>query len=150
VSLVAILNVKRFEFGRIVLSDGAVLVSRVAIVDVKKAGDFPPFGGVNLTVKAVGGISLLEVPKELMDIVADKPVVPPDALPSDGWEYVEIKEQKPAFEEVEAEIDNRKYWVYVEIEPLMSARNLKYRSSVGEPFYIVNWVNKVKWKPLEG
>jgi len=140
-------NVLRFGFGRITLSDGAVIVLRIAIVSVKKLNDFSPFGGVNLAVKVVGGVSLAEIPEELKRVVADKPVTSPDKPPRDGWEYVEIREQEPAFEEAEVVVDGRKFVVRVEAEALMVVRNLSYRTEAGEPMYVVNWVNKVRWRP---
>lgn len=142
-------RVVKHGIGRIVLSDGTVVILRIAIVDVKKIGGFSPFGA-NLAVKVIGGVGIAEIPQELRKAVADKPVISPDILPTDGWEYVEIKSQEPAFEEAEALIDSSKFIVRVEAEALMVVRNLKYRSESGEPIYVVNWANKVKWRPTAG
>jgi len=145
----ASISIVKSGFGRITLVDGSKLILRVAIVNVSKHPGSSPFGGVNLAVKTAGGVAIEELPEELKKAVADKPIVPPGLLPSDGWEYVDIVSQEPAFEEVEVVIDNRKFIVRVESEAVMIARNLKYRSIEGEPFYAVNWVDKVRWKPVE-
>ncbi len=143
------LNITNFKIGKIKLSDGTILRLRVAIVNVRKIEGFSPFGGVNLAVKAVGGVGSISVPDELRKAVADKPLLPPDRPPKEGWEFVRIEEQEPAFEEAEVTIDGNKFLVRVEAEALMAVRNLKYRTEVGEPMYVVNWVNKVTWSPIE-
>jgi hypothetical protein len=148
VCIVGIPRVTSFGFGRIVLDDGTVIVLRVAIVNVKKAEGFSPFGGVNLSVKVVGGVGTISVPEELRKTVADKPLAPPGALPKDGWEYIEIKEQEPAFEQVEVEVDGRKFIVRVEAEATMVVRNLTVKTDAGEPLYVVNWAYKIKWRPV--
>jgi len=145
----ASISIVKSGFGRITLADGTKLVLRVAIVNVSKLPGSSPFGGVNLAVRATGGVAIEELPEELKKAVADKPIVPPGMLPQDGWEYVDIVSQEPAFEEVEVVIDNRRFIVSLESEAVMVARNLKYRSVEGEPFYVVNWVDKVRWKPVE-
>jgi len=145
----ASMSIVKSGFGRITLADGSKLVLRVAIVSVSMMPGSSPFGGVNLAVKTAGGVAIEELPEELKKAVADKPVVPPWLAPPDGWEYVDIVSQEPAFEEVEVVIGGRRFIVRVESDAAMIARNLKYRSIEGEPFYAVNWVDKVRWKPVE-
>jgi len=138
------------KFGRIRLNDGSVLMSRVAIVDVKKVKSEPPFG-VDLAVRVMYGVALIDAPNELKERVADKPLLPPDRAPEKGWEFVDIVEQEPAFEEAEVVVDStRRFTLRVESEAVMVARNLEYRSELGEPVYVVRWVNKVRWSPVEG
>jgi hypothetical protein len=82
-----------------------------------------PFGGINFDVKVIGGIATHKVPEDLKKAVTDKPVMPLE-IPHDGWEILEIKEQKPA-------------------------HNMKYRSPLSEPVYWASWVYKISWKPQE-
>ncbi len=43
-----------------------------------------------------------------------------------------------------------KFIVRVVAEAVMVARNMKYRSTLGEPVYWVPWVYKISWKPVVG
>jgi hypothetical protein len=133
--------------GFIRLSDGSQLVLKIFIIDVKEAG-FSPFGGVNFDVKVVGGISTLSVPEELKKTVSNKNLMPPEP-PRDGWEMVDIIEQKPAEAEEVVTSSQGKFVVKVTAEAIMVARNLGYRSTLGEPIYWVSWVYKFSWKPLK-
>jgi len=134
--------------GVIKLADGAEFILRIAVVGVKNMG-FSPFGGVNLVVKTTGGIIALSIPEELRMRVRDKPVVPPDKLPLDGWELIEIKEQEPAQEIVEVDVNNSTYVVEVSGEAAMVSRNMNYRTDSDEPLYWVMWNVKTKWKPAD-
>jgi len=134
--------------GIIKLVDGAELILRVAVVGVKNMG-FSPFGGVNLVVKTTGGIIALSIPEELRVRAREKPVAPPDKLPLDGWELVEIKEQEPAQEIVEVDVDNGTYVVEVLGEAVMVSRNTNYRTDSDEPLYWVIWNVKTKWRPAD-
>jgi len=133
--------------GFIKLSDGTVLKLRILIVDVKEAG-FSPFGGINFDVKTVGGVSTYNVPEELKKAVVDKPLAPPEP-PRDGWEIIDIVEQKPAVAEEVVDASKGRYRVRVVAEAVMASRNMKYRSRHGEPIYWVSWVLKISWKPVE-
>jgi hypothetical protein len=133
--------------GRIKLADGTVLSLKIAIADARDAG-FSPFGGVNIGVKPMGGIGVIEVPKELCDEVADKPLMP-GAPPEEGWELVEIVEQEPAVEEQVVDTSKGKFLLRLEAEGVMAARNRKYKTLDGEPLYWLNWTWKVRWKPLK-
>jgi len=132
--------------GYITLSDGAKLKLRILIIDVKEAG-FSPFGGVYFDVKVVGGVSTLSVPDELKKAVADKPLAPPEP-PVDGWEIVDIMDQKPAEAEAVADSSKGRFNVRVVAEAVMASRNMKYRTIHNEPIYWVSWVLKISWKPV--
>jgi hypothetical protein len=43
-----------------------------------------------------------------------------------------------------------KFIVRVVAEAVMVARNMRYRSTLGEPVYWVSWVYKISWKPVVG
>ena len=134
--------------GTIKLADGAVLKLRIAVVHAREVG-FSPFAGVNIDVKAIGGIATLKVPEELKEKVKDKPLMPPaPELPKDGWEIVDIEEQEPAVEEVVIDTSKGKFLVRVIAETTMAARNLNYKTTLGEPIYWVSWVWKISWKPI--
>jgi len=133
--------------GRLRLSDGAVLNLKIMVVDVKESG-FSPFGGVNFDVKAVGGIAVESVPEDVKKLVADKPLFPPEP-PKEGWELLDILEQRPA-EAVEIVKSSKgEFEVKVVAEAVMVARNTLYKSIHGEPVYWVSWVYKVSWKPRD-
>ena len=133
--------------GFIKLSDGTVLKLRILIVDVKETG-FSPFGGIYFDVKTVGGVSTHNVPEELKKIVAKRPLAPLEP-PRDGWEIIDIVEQKPAIAEEVVDTSKGKYNVKVVAEAVMASRNIKYRSRYGEPIYWVSWVLKISWKPIK-
>jgi hypothetical protein len=133
--------------GFITVSDGTILKLKISIVDIKEAG-FSPFGGINFDVKAIGGVSTYTVPEELKKAVADKPIAPPEP-PLDGWEILEIKEQKPAVIEEVVDASKGKYAVRVVSDAVMVARNMKYRTLLSEPVYWVSWVFKISWKPIK-
>jgi len=133
--------------GFITVSDGTILKLKISIIDIKEAG-FSPFGGINFDVKVVGGIATHKVPEELRKSVADKPLAPPRP-PPDGWEILEIKEQKPAVIEEVVDTSKGKYVVRVVCEAVMVARNMNYRTLHNEPIYWVSWVYKTSWKPVK-
>jgi len=115
------------------------------IVDAREAG-FSPFGGVNIAVKAIGGISTLHVPEELKNAVKNKPMSP-RTPPKDGWEIVDIVKQEPAIDEHEINTSKGVYVVQVVGDPVMASRNLNYKTEFGEPIYWLHWVYKISWKP---
>jgi len=131
--------------GYITLSDGTRLKLRILIVDVKEAG-FSPFGGVNLDVKTVGGVSTVSVPDELKKAVVDKPLAPPEP-PMDGWELVDIDRQEPAVAEAVADTSRGRFRVRVVAEAVMVSRNMRYKNIHNEPIYWVSWALKISWKP---
>lgn len=135
------------KIGLIKLSDGSTLKLKIFIVDVREAG-FSPFGGVQLDVKTVGGVSVQSVPDELKKSMADKPLIPPEP-PIDGWEIVDIKEQEPAIAEEIVETSKGRFLVRVVAEAVMVSRNMKYRTIHNEPVYWVSWVVKISWKPVQ-
>jgi hypothetical protein len=131
--------------GRIKLSDGAVLKLKILIVDVRESG-FSPFGGVNFDVKVVGGVAVESVPEEVRKLVTDKPLIPPEP-PKEGWEIVDIVEQKPAEAWEVVQSSRGEFAVRVVAEGVMASRNTLYRSPLNEPVYWVSWVYKVSWRP---
>ncbi len=133
--------------GVITLSDGTKLVLRVVIVGVKHTG-FSPFDRVNFAVKTAGGVASLYVPSELKEKVKDRPLSPPDGLPREGWELIDIQSQEPAMEEVEVEVEGKRYRVRVVGEASMVARNTSYRTDMGEPLYFVHWSIKIQWRSV--
>jgi len=141
------LSTSQVKPGFIKLSDGSQLALKIFIIDVRETG-FSPFGGVNFDVKVVGGVSTLSVPEELKKIVSNKNLMPPEP-PRDGWEIIDIIEQKPAEAEEVITISQGKFVVKVVAEAVMVARNMEYRSTLGEPVYWVSWVYKISWKPLK-
>lgn len=137
------------ELGFITVSDGTILKLKVSIVDIKEIKEaFSPFGGVIFDVKAVGGVSTHNVPEELKKAVADKPLAPPEP-PRDGWEILEIKEQKPAVIEEVVNSSKGGFVVRVVSEAVMVARNMRYKTPHNEPIYWVSWIYKVSWKPVK-
>jgi len=137
--------------GTIRLSDGTELTLKVMIIDVKEVGGFSPFGGVNFSVSAMGGISTKSVPEDLKKLIADKQIAPSslDQL-NDGWELVDIKDQQPAIAEESVDSSKGRFVIRVVAEATMAARNLNYRVVVGnvsEPLYWVTWIYKITWKP---
>jgi hypothetical protein len=138
------------EPGFITVSDGTVLKFKLSIVDIKEIeGAFSPFGGVVFDVKAIGGVSTYKVPEELKKAVADKRIAPPEP-PQDGWEILEIREQKPAVVEEIVDSSKGKFVVRVVGEAVMVARNMNYKTHHNEPVYWVSWVYKISWRPVEG
>jgi hypothetical protein len=135
--------------GFITVSDGTILKFKISIVDVREIeGVFSPFGGVVFDVKAIGGVSAYKVPEELKKTVADKRIAPLEP-PQDGWEILEIKEQKPAVVEEAVESSKGKFVVRVVGEAVMVARNTNYKTPHNEPIYWVSWVYKISWRPVK-
>jgi len=132
--------------GTVELKDGTILKLKITIVDARESG-FSPFGGVNIAVKAIGGIGVVSVPNELKKRVSKKPIAPAGPPPEDGWEIVDIINYTPAAETIEVETFKGPFQVMVKGEPTMASRNLNYRTELGEPLYWLNWVNKISWKP---
>ncbi|MFZ8839775.1 MAG: hypothetical protein ACO2PM_12885 [Pyrobaculum sp.] len=132
--------------GDIKLSDGAHLRLKILIVDVKEIG-FSPFGGVNFYTNVTGGVYVESIPDSLRELVEDKPLFPGLELARDGWELLDIVEQKPA-EALEVVQSSRgEFVVRVVAEAVMVAKNTHYRSPTNEPIYWVHWIYKVSWKP---
>jgi len=133
--------------GIVALADGSKLVLRVVIVGVKYVG-FSPFGGVDFAVKTAGGVATLYVPDELKNYVKDKPLSRGDKPPKEGWELVDIQSQEPAIEEVEVEVNDKKYKIKVVGEASMVSRNMNYKTDGNEPIYWVHWGVKIQWKSV--
>lgn len=132
--------------GFIELTDGTILKLKITIVDIKEVG-FSPFGGVNLDIKAIGGIATHYVPESLRKSMVTKPLISSE-LPKDGWEIIDIRKQNPAVIEEVVNTSKGKFKVKVEAEVTMVARNMKYRTRFNEPVYWASWVWKISWKPI--
>jgi len=136
------------KLGEAKLSDGTIIFLRVAIVDVRETG-FSPFEGINFTVKPIGGITARS-PLELKEKVKSRPLSVGPQPPKDGWETIDIIEQKPAMEEVIVQSSSGKeYLVKVEAELSMVSRNINYKNEFEEPIYWASWVNKFSWRRYE-
>jgi len=136
--------------GIIKLSDGSILQLKVFIIDVKEAG-FSPFGGVYFDVRVIAGVTTESVPESLKELVKDKPVFTPwPELPREGWEFVDIVEQKPAEALTTVKSSKGLFEVKVVAEATMIAENTLYRSLANEPLYWVFWVYKTSWRPIKG
>jgi hypothetical protein len=135
------------EFASIKLSDGTTLKIKITVVDIKE-GDFSPFGDISFDVKAVGGVTTDHVPEELKKAMSDKPISL-DIMSLRGWEIIDIIEKECAAIEETVNSSKGKFIVRVEAEPIMSARNMNYRSVRNEPIYYVSWVWKISWKPVK-
>jgi hypothetical protein len=140
----------KHEDGIVKLSDGSILKLKISIIDTREVG-FSPFGGVDISVKVVGGIAAKEVPGDIQKLVSNKPSPPPGPeLPRDGWEILDIKEYTPAIAEEQVQTSKGLFLVTVKAEPVMASRNANYRTEFNEPIYWLNWVYKISWKPLKG
>ncbi|EZQ11337.1 hypothetical protein CM19_01020 [Candidatus Acidianus copahuensis] len=138
--------IKSIGKGSLTLSDGTVITLVTYVLNVKETG-FSPYGGVNFVVESITGITIERVPDELKEKVKDKTI--PNGVPQDGWEIIDIKDQKPAIVELETDSSKGKFMVRAETEAVMASRNLNYRTPSNEPWYSVLSINKVSWRPLK-
>jgi len=130
------------------LEDDTVAVVKITLTKIEESG-FSPLGGIMFSGKFNADISSIS-PEKLKEKVKDRPVhYPEQQLPTDGWEIVDIKWQKPA---VLGAIVNTSKGVFsfrVVAEATMVARNMNYRLPSGDPLYYVAWVYKPYWRPQE-
>jgi len=130
------------------LEDGTAVVVKITLTKIEESG-FSPLGGIMFSGKFNADISSIS-PEKLKEKVKDRPVhYPEQQLPTDGWEIVDIKWQKPA---VLGAIVNTSKGVFsfrVVAEATMVARNMNYRLPSGDPIYYVAWVYKPYWRPQE-
>lgn len=131
--------------GVVRLADGTGLRLKLAVFDVRDAG-FSPFGGVWFVVYPAVGLVVDEVPEQVRKAVEDKPIYQGRQPPQEGWELVEVVHRESALQRLEVEARGRRYEVWVEVEPLMAARNMAYRTLLDEPLYAVNHIAKVWWR----
>jgi len=61
---------------------------------------------------------------------------------------VDIVEFSPAITEENFKSSKGEFMIRVVAEPVMTSRNVNYRSIHSEPIYSVSWVAKISWKPL--
>jgi len=144
-SYVAKIKIRNVELGYSKLEDGTFIISRVAIVDVRPIQVRSPFG-VEFEVSFTTGISA-HPSKEALNLLKEKGVLMPGETPPNHWKQLEIREKKPAVEEVEFnDPELGKYIIRVEIEPLMASVNVEKKNIRGEPIYVVRWSPKVSWR----
>ena len=144
--------VDRLEFrgarlGYARVSDGSLILLRVAVVDVRVRGETSPFG-VEFDVTVTVGTSVY--PSEEAQREADgKQIAEPSKVPGEGWVPVGIVERSPAYEEIVYRDEKvGRYLVRVEVEPIMASKNTLYRVPPGVPWYLVRWVPKVTWSKI--
>ena len=136
ISLLSLVNIHTVSqrpvgVGNIKPSDGAHLRLKILIVDVKEIG-FSPFGGVCVESSQTASESSSKISHSCLELAGD------------GWELLDIVEQKPA-EALEVVQSSRgEFEVRVVAEAVMVARNTHYRSPTNEPVY---WIYRVSWKP---
>jgi hypothetical protein len=82
---------------------------------------------VNFDVKPVGGIAVESVPEDVKKLVADKPLFPPEP-PKEGWELLDIVEQRPAEAVKIVKSSRGEFEVKVVAEAVTVARNTMYKS----------------------
>ena len=142
--------IERLEFinsrlGYTKLSDGSIVILRVAVVDVRVRGSSSPFG-IDFEVNATTGLSVYPS-KDAVEEVKDKPILEPGKTINKGWVRVDIVEKKPAYEEVRFTDEGvGTYVVRVEIEPIMASRNVMVKTIRNEPLYVIRWVPKITWR----
>ena len=133
--------------GYIKLSDGTILKLKILIIDVKEIG-FSPFGGINFDVKVIGGIATESIPDDVKKLVVDKPLAPSE-LPKEGWEILDIIEQKTAEATDMVTTSIGTFLIKVIAETVMVSRNVMYKVPTNEPIYWASWVYKISWKPIK-
>ncbi len=148
VDIINKLKFKDSKLGYVKVSDGSVIILRVAIVDVRVREEASPFG-VEFDVNATGGVSVYPSEDALKE-ASSKPVIKPGKIVKEGWIQVDIIEKTSAYEEVIYH-DERvgRYLVRVEIEPIMVSKNTLYKTMQGIPWYVVRWVPKITWSRVE-
>ena len=128
------------------LEDDAVVIVKLTLTKIEESG-FSPIGGIMFSGKFNADISSVS-PEELREKVKDKPVhYSVQQLPTDGWEVVDIKWQKPAVIETTVSTSKGVFSFRVVAEATMAARNMNYRLPSGDPLYYVAWVYKPYWRP---
>lgn len=148
VDIIDKLKFKDSRLGYVKVSDGSVIILRVAVVDVRVREEASPFG-VEFDVNATGGVAIYPSEDALKE-ASSKPVIEPGKIVKEGWIQVDIIEKTSAYEEVIYH-DERvgRYLVRVEIEPIMVSKNTLYKTTQGIPWYVVRWVPKVTWGRVE-
>lgn len=141
------LKFKESMLGYVKVSDGSVIIIRVAIVDVRVREEVSPFG-IEFDVNATGGIAVYPS-EDVLKEVRDKPAIEPGKTVNDGWAQVGIVEGTPAYEEAVYHEENEgRYLIRVEIEPIMVSKNTLYKTPQGTPLYVVRWVPKITWNEV--
>ena len=141
------LRFRESKLGYVRVSDGSVIILRVAVVDVRVREEASPFGA-EFDVNATGGMAVYPSESTLNE-VKDKPVLEPGRTANEGWARVDIVEKAPAYEEV-IYSDERmgRYLIRVEIEPIMVSKNTMFKTIQGLPLYAVRWVPKITWSEI--
>ena len=139
------LRFKNGELGYVKVSDGSVIILRVAVIDVRVREERTPFGP-EFDVIATGGISVYPSESALNE-VKDKPMLEPGKAAGEGWTMVDIVEGRSAYEEVVYNDEKvGSYLIRVELEPIMVSKNASFKTVQGLPLYVVRWVPKVSWR----
>jgi len=142
------LKITETKFGKIKLSDGTFIVSRVAIVDVRIAIENTPFGP-EFDVKTVGGVSVYPS-EDVLKEISNKDVILPGKPVTEGWEPVKVLEFEPPVEEAIYNSNSMgEYRIRVELEPIAVSKNVKYRTVLGEPLYAVKWFPRMQWEKFD-
>ncbi len=142
------LRIRDGKLGYVKTADDSVIILRVAVVGVTQRQEESPFG-IDFNVTTTQGIAVYPS-GAVASQVKDRPMVESPIQAKDGWERIDIADKAVAYEEVV--YTDRKlgsYVIRVEMEPLMVARNLRYRSTDGSPLYVVKWITKVYWTELK-
>lgn len=131
------------------LSDGSIIVIRAAVIDVRHVErESSPFR-LEFDADFTVGISLRPSDTAMRE-VSDRPVAQSPSEVREGWTDVEIVDAIPAREEIlYLGLEEAKYIVTLEVEPLMAAKNTLYRTLRGTPLYVVRWVPKLRWRKAE-
>jgi len=130
------------------LEDGTVVLVKLTLTKIEESG-FSPLGGIMFSGKLNADISSIS-PEKLKEKVKDKPVhYSGQQLPTDGWEVVDIKWQRPAVLGATVNTSKGIFSFRVVAEATMAARNMNYRTPAGDPIYYVAWVYKPYWRPQE-
>lgn len=143
--MIAKIKFKDSRLGYVKISDGTVIVIRVAVIDVRVREEVSPFGS-EFDVNATGGISVYPSESALNE-VKDKQVLEPGRSVNEGWTAMDIIEKEPAYEEVIYDDEKiGRYLIRVELEPIMVSKNTMFKTIQGSPLYVVRWVPKITWR----
>jgi hypothetical protein len=141
------LNFQRTELGFVKTEDDSLIITRVAVIDIKPAERSGPFGpefNINFTV----GVAV-HPSEKIREEIRGKPLLEPGKTVDEGWIRVEILEKYNAYEEVVYKDQTLgEYLIRVEIEPIMVAKNTLYKLLDDMPYYVVRWIPKISYKKI--
>ena len=134
------------DYGKYVLSDGAIIMVRVILNDVIITGEDPI--GPKLALSATTALRVL-VDDDVKKRMKDKPLATERIDPRDpGWELVDVIEADPAISQY---LINDQYKLEIKLEIVGVAKNAQYRTPACTPVYTVRWglVTKIERHALE-